>query len=90
LRGDPGQVILNVFTAFVGVYIVSVAVVGYFTRRLNAVHRIVIAAAGLLAMMPDTTFQFAGFISIAGALLGALMLGSEFFLVTAANRATTE
>jgi TRAP transporter 4TM/12TM fusion protein len=90
LRGDPGQVILNVFTAFVGVYIVSVAVVGYFTRRLNAVHRIVIAIAGLLAMLPDTTFPFGGLISVAGALLGALILGSEFFRVTAANRATVE
>ena len=90
LRGDPGQIILNVFTAFVGVYIVSVSVVGYFTRRLNAVHRIVIALAGLLAMVPDTTFPFGGFISIAGALLGALMLGSEFFWATQANRATVE
>jgi TRAP-type uncharacterized transport system fused permease subunit len=90
LRGDPGQIVLNVFTAFVGVYIVSVSVVGYFTRRLNAVHRIVIAIAGLLAMVPDTTFPFGGFISIAGALLGALMLGSEFFRVTLANRATVE
>jgi TRAP-type uncharacterized transport system fused permease subunit len=90
LRGDPGQIILNVFTAFVGVYIVSVAVVGYFTRRLNAVHRIVIAIAGLLAMLPDTTFPFGGLISVAGALLGALILGSEFFRVTAANRATVE
>ena len=90
LRGEPGQIILNVFTAFVGVYIVSVSVVGYFTRRLNTVYRIVIAIAGLLAMMPDTTFPFGGFISIAGALLGALMLGSEFFRVTAANRAAVE
>jgi TRAP transporter 4TM/12TM fusion protein len=90
LRGDPGQIILNVFTAFVGVYIVSVAVVGYFTRRLKAVHRIVIAIAGLLAMLPDTTFPFGGLISVAGALLGALILGSEFFRVTAANRATVE
>ena len=90
LRGDPGQIILNVFTAFVGVYIVSVAVVGYFTRRLKAVHRIVIALAGLLAMAPDTTFPFGGLISVAAALLGALMLGFEFFRVTLANRATVE
>ena len=90
LRGEPGPIILNVITAFVGVYIVSVAVVGYFTRRLNAVHRIVIALAGLLAMAPDTAFPFGGFISLAGALLGALMLGSEIFLVTLANRGTVE
>jgi hypothetical protein len=69
---------------------VSVSVVGYFTRRLNAVYRIVIAIAGLLAMMPDATFPFGGFISVAGALLGAVMLGSEFFLVTRANRTTVE
>jgi TRAP transporter 4TM/12TM fusion protein len=90
LRGEPGQIILNVFTAFVGVYIVSVSVVGYFTRRLSAVHRIGIAIAGLLAMVPDTTFPFGGFISLAGALMGALMLGSEFLLVTRANRVTVE
>jgi hypothetical protein len=41
-------------------------------------------------MVPDTTFPFAGFISVVGALLGAVMLGAEFFLVTAASRATVE
>jgi TRAP-type uncharacterized transport system fused permease subunit len=90
LRGEPGQIILNVITAFVGVYIVSIAVVGYFTRRLNAIHRVGFALAGLLAMAPDTTFPFGGLISLAGALLGALMIGSEIFLGTLAKRATVE
>ena len=87
LRGEPGQIILNAITAFIGVYVVSVAVVGYFPRRLNAVHRIVIALAGLMAMTPDTALPIGGLITLAGALIGALMLGFEFFLVRLAKRA---
>lgn len=78
LKGELNQIILNVFTAAAGVYIVSVSVVGYFTRRLNLTLRIVIAMAGLLAMVPDTAFPYGGFISFCGVIMGTLILGSEF------------
>lgn len=80
LKGEPIHIILNVFTAAAGVYIVSVAVVGYFSRRLNIVYRIALALTGLAAMTPDTGFPFGGIISLGGVLVGLLILGYDYLM----------
>ena len=76
--GDAGHILLNVFTAFVGVYIVSVAVVGYFTRPLKAGYRAMLTVIGLVAMVPDTALGFGGVIGLAGVAAGAVVLGREY------------
>jgi TRAP-type uncharacterized transport system fused permease subunit len=81
LRGDWGPIILDVATAGIGVYIVSIAVVGYFLKRLNIVLRVVLAIAGLTAMVPDTVFGHGGFISIGGVLVSSLILAWEYYTV---------
>ncbi len=81
LKGEPVHIILNVFTAAAGVYIVSVAVVGYFSRRLNTVYRIALVVTGLAAMTPDTGFPFGGIISLGGVLVGLLILGYDYLMV---------
>ena len=80
LKGEPVHIILNVFTAAAGVYIVSVALVGYFSRRLNIVYRIALALTGLAAMTPDTGFPFGGIISLGGVLVGLLILGYDYLM----------
>ncbi|MEE8395463.1 MAG: TRAP transporter fused permease subunit [bacterium] len=78
LNGERLHILLNTTTAVIGVYLVSVAVVGYFSRRLSIVHRLVLTAAGLAAMYPDTSLDLAGVVSGPGAILGVLLLGRDY------------
>ncbi len=74
LFGEPHHIALNVATATVGVYFVSVATVGYFSGPLVPVLRVVLAAAGLAAMFPDTLLRTAGMIDATGVAAGTLVL----------------
>lgn len=70
LFGDTWEVVQNVATVTVGVYLVSVAVVGYFARDLNPLIRIVLIAAGIAAMLPDELFDLNGLLDLAGIVVG--------------------
>ncbi len=50
--GAPWKIALNAATATIGVYIVSVAMVGYFTRPLGLVPRLLLGIGGLAAVFP--------------------------------------
>jgi TRAP-type uncharacterized transport system fused permease subunit len=76
--GAPWKIALNVASATIGVYIVSVAMVGFFTRPLGVVTRILLALGGLAAVFPDTAIGASGTIDIAGIALSILILGREY------------
>ena len=91
LLGETGEIINDIASAAAGVYLVSVGVVGYLFRPLPPLFRVLIAACGMLAMIPDIVFQpllssaIAGSpVSVVGAgavLLGLGFLGWEYTLV---------
>ena len=62
--------------------------VGFFTRPLGAVTRILLAIGGLAAVFPDTAIGARGIVDIAGIALSAVILGREY-LATRALAATT-
>jgi len=76
--GTSWMIALNVVTATVGVFTASVAVVGFFTRPLGAVTRIVLGIGGLAAVFPDSAIGAGGFVDIAGIALSAAILGREY------------
>ena len=76
--GAPWKVALNAATATIGVYIVSVAMAGYFTRPLALVPRILLGIAGLAAIFPDTAIGLSGIVDVAGILLAVAVLGREW------------
>ncbi len=76
--GEPWKILLNVCTASAGVYIASVAVVGYFTRPLGYALRALLGIAGLAAVFPDTAIGAGGMIDLAGILLGSGILAREY------------
>jgi TRAP transporter 4TM/12TM fusion protein len=76
--GEPWKILLNVCTASAGVYIASVAIVGYFTRPLGPALRALLAAGGLAAVFPDTAIGAGGVIDLAGILLGSGILAREY------------
>jgi TRAP-type uncharacterized transport system fused permease subunit len=79
--GKPASIVYDAFTAFFGVYYVTVAIVGYFQRTVGAVLRVVMFVAGLAAFLPDSHIGIVmpGFISAAGLLVGGAVLLFEYF-----------
>ncbi|MGH6925746.1 MAG: TRAP transporter permease [Propylenella sp.] len=77
LIGDAGDITLAVMTAVMGVWLVSVAVAGYFTRRLGAPLRLLFGAAGLLSLIPADAFSGALWTDILGVALGGILIARE-------------
>ena len=86
--GAPWMIALNVATATVGVYVASVAMIGFFTRPLGAVTRILLGIGGLAAVFPDTAIGAAGIVDVAGIALSAVILVREY-LATGRPTATS-
>jgi TRAP transporter 4TM/12TM fusion protein len=86
--GAPWMIALNVATAAVGVYVASVAMIGFFTRPLGVVTRILLGIGGLAAVFPDTAIGAAGIVDIAGITLSAAILVREY-LATGRPTATS-
>lgn len=77
LIGTPGAVALAVVTAVLGIWLVSIAVVGYFMRPIGAAMRLLFALSGLLALIPAGAFQGALITDIVGAAGGAALIARE-------------
>jgi len=78
--GEPWKIALNVGTASVGVYLASVAVVGYLVRPLGPAIRMLLGVSGLAAVFPDTAIGAGGIIDLAGILLGVAIIGREILV----------
>ena len=89
LFGEPGDIVINVSTAFFGTYLGSVAVIGYFSRRLNTILRIVLGAAGLAAMLPFEAFDGAMTVKISGVVVGCAIILYEI-IAAKGRKADTE
>ena len=55
LRGNWFEVVLAVVTAFVGTTAVSIAIIGYATRTIGAIERVLFAVFGIMLMIPPGT-----------------------------------
>ncbi len=74
LDGDLLPVVTDVLTAAAGVYLVSVAVVGYFARPLGWPARALVTVAGIAALLPDGALGLGGIADAAGIIVGAAIL----------------
>jgi TRAP transporter 4TM/12TM fusion protein len=77
MTGTAQSVAIAIATAVMGVWLVSIGLSGYFTRRLGAGLRLGFAVAGLLALIPAGAFAHAVWTDIAGAVLGGLLILRE-------------
>jgi TRAP-type uncharacterized transport system fused permease subunit len=77
LIGSTLAIVQSVVTAFFGVWLVSIAVVGYFLRPIGWGMRVLFGVAGLLALIPSGVFGEGYFTDIAGVGIGMLLLGYE-------------
>jgi TRAP transporter 4TM/12TM fusion protein len=88
LIGDAWAITLATVTAIAGVWLVSVAITGYYVRQLAHGARLAFAAAGLLALIPAGAFPGAVYTDILGAAAGAALVAREL-LITRRRAATT-
>jgi len=79
--GSPWEIALNVATVTIGVYLISVAVIGYFARPIGWTMRIILIVAGIAAMLPDIELGLLGIADAAGVAVGVVLLGRELIAV---------
>jgi len=77
LQGAPWAVALAGATAMAGVWLVSIAITGYFLRPLSAPWRAGFAVSGLMALVPAGAFPGAIYTDVAGMLAGLGLIGYE-------------
>jgi TRAP transporter 4TM/12TM fusion protein len=85
LLGEPGDIVINVTTAIIGTYYTSLGVVGYFVRRLNPMFRILLALAGIGAMIPYEIFDLAALMNGTAVALGLAIIIYEIVASKAAT-----
>jgi TRAP-type uncharacterized transport system fused permease subunit len=77
LQGPLHAIVIDTVTAFIGVFLVSIGMVGYFTRRMGLVMRIAIALAGFASLMPTAVIRSEYIINVLGIAVGAAIIGFE-------------
>ncbi len=77
LIGGFWAVSLAVVTAVVGVWLIAIAITGYYARALPLPLRLCFACAGFLALIPADTFPGALYTDIAGVLAGLGLIARE-------------
>ncbi len=79
LIGPPRDVAIAVVTATLGIWLVSIAVVGYWVRPVNVWNRLLFATAGLLCLIPAGAFRHAELTDLAGVIVGLMLIGYEYW-----------
>jgi TRAP transporter 4TM/12TM fusion protein len=78
LIGKPMDIAQAVVTAFFGVWLVSIAIVGYFTRPVSWPMRFLFGLSGILALIPANATPKGVYNDIVGVALGIVLLAYEF------------
>ncbi len=86
LDGTAYNNALNVTTAVVGTYLVSVAAMGYFARPLGILLRLAVAVAGAMAILPTQLTPGGAIVEVSGSIAGVVLLTWEWI---AAKRAAS-
>ncbi len=85
MEGGAFEVIATAVTAAGGVWLVSIAIMGYFVRELGLLWRVLFGLAGLALLIPGSGFEGARLTDIAGLVIGVLLIGREVVASRAAK-----
>jgi len=77
MYGSPGLITITVATFVVGIFLISIAMTGYFLRPIGPVARIVACVSGLLLWIPANSFASAPIVVAGAAASGILLLAFE-------------
>jgi TRAP-type uncharacterized transport system fused permease subunit len=87
LKGPPHLIVIDFAVAVAGVWLVAAAMMGYARHPLSVPERLSYAAAGILLLLPHDTLGLWRWPTIAGAVLGVLLLVWERFIRRGAGAA---
>ena len=79
-KGSITAVTLAIGSALLGIWLVSIGVVGFLLRALNPFERLLFAAAGILLVTPADAFKGALATDLVGFLVGFSLVAREFWL----------
>ncbi len=80
MEGPAFAVVLAAITATLGVWLVSVGVVGYLARPQTALERVLYVISGIALVTPADAFPGALATDVAGFVLGVALVAREFLL----------
>jgi TRAP transporter 4TM/12TM fusion protein len=86
LIGPPASVALAVVTAALGIWLASIAVIGFFVRPLGGALRGLFGFTGLMALIPAGAFPGAVVTDVIGAVVGAALIARELWLARGRRR----
>jgi TRAP-type uncharacterized transport system fused permease subunit len=82
LIGSTTAVVIAFVTAAIGVFLISVAVVGHYLRPLNPAMRALFALAGLAALTPAEMFPGGTLVDVLGVIGGLALVANEYLVHT--------
>jgi len=77
LIGAPVEIAVAIVTAVVGVWLISAALAGYFSRRLTGAMRAAFVVFGFMALVPAGAFEGAIWSDLVGVVGGLALMARE-------------
>ncbi len=77
MKGDWVSIGLTFFSALIGVWLVTIAVIGHYRKPVSPLSRCLFALAGLAMLIPSDAFSGAIWTDVFGAVLGGLLYTNE-------------
>lgn len=87
--GQPIDILFDVVTAFLGVFFISVAGVGWYRTHIKFLKRLVLAAAGVLMLLPDSALDVPYLFDLLGLVLGTSVLWRTVVVSKTTTNTTT-
>jgi TRAP transporter 4TM/12TM fusion protein len=78
LIGEPGQIALAIVTAFIGIWLISCAISGYFSAALQPLTRVLFALSGMMCLIPQEAFSGGLYTDLFGIALGGGLMFFEY------------
>ncbi len=74
LQGPWSTIAIDVFTATLSLWIISAAVIGYHVRTASILERLILAAAGIVLLLPSKAFAYPALVHIGAALVAFIII----------------
>ncbi|HEY7458556.1 MAG TPA: TRAP transporter fused permease subunit [Xanthobacteraceae bacterium] len=80
MEGDPFHITFDTVTALIGIWLMSMGIVGYSMRPIGWIERAAYIIVGAFLLAPIALFPQAIYLNVAGAVLGVALITREYLL----------